>query len=245
MTSWVWRLRVLGAVVLTALAVAGCGVRTVVDVTARTGGDAAVTVAVEFTGEVADLLQQQPDLLAELTATVQSRTETTPHVRTDQGAVHVVADVPVDVLTQSGAVTGVSQVEVTEHGDLTQVAVELRDVPELLTAIEQATANQPDAGAVAATMADTTELVVQVTFPGKLSEPPATVGIRNDQLNVDERTVTVTRTASQAATGAVLVVGNPVAPFNWTWVVLGGAAAAAAGAVVWAVRRDRDGPTSW
>lgn len=239
------RILLLGAaVVLSAATLTSCTARTEVNVTVRAVDAADVVIAAEFTAEAAAVLHAQPDTLAELTATFAERTGSEPEVTSSPTLVRVTAPVDYAHLTQAGGITGVGEVRLAAAGEDVQASVELRDAPDLREAVVAATASQPDAGAVSATMAQGTQLVLTLTFPGGLVGSPQLVGVSSSAMSVDGTSVTVVRSLDAAVAGAVVVTGDPQAPPPWLWIGGGSLAAVVACAAVVAYRRDQADPAT-
>lgn len=239
MRTWGVRAVTTGLAAAALLTLTACTARTDVDLTVRSAQSADVTISATFTDEAAEVLAADDSAMDELLATFEARTGRPPQVERTKEKVSVSAEVDYDHLRESGAVTGVSAVRLAPKGEDVQASVELRDTPDLLAALTSATATQPDAAAVASTMARSTHLVVSVTFPGGVHGDPAVVGVSSDAVSVDGGTVTVVRTADAATAGAVVVTGNPRTPTNWAWVAIGGAVVAVAAAAAVAARRDQ------
>jgi hypothetical protein len=233
------RWRRAGAVVAlaAALATGGCTGRAQVDVTVTSAATADVVMAVELTGDAAMVTNGDPAILDELVATVASRTGTTPQVDSSPDLVRVSAPVAYAELTASAAVTGVSQITLTPDGDRVRARVSLTGAPDLLAAVQAATAGEPDADALAATLARSTLLVLTVRFPGGVSDWSVT-GSGGDAAHLEGDTVTVSRVAADAGAGLVDVTGDPRRPVNVTLLVVGSFAVLVAGAGMWARRRD-------
>lgn len=224
------------------VALGGCTARTEVALTVRAADAADVVISASFTGEAAQVMHSQPEILEELVATFEDRTGATPAVSSDSELVHVEAKVDYAHLTQSGSITGVGEVRLASSGQDVQASVELRDAPDLATAIQSATASQPDAGAVYATMAQGTQLAVSVTFPGGITGQPQLIGVSASALEVTGTTATVVRSLDDAASGAVVVVGDPNAPLPWLWIGAGGVLIVVGTAAAIAYRKDQSDP---
>lgn len=234
MRRWVRGALAVVAVVL----LAGCTGRAQVDVTVRSARGADVTVAVELTGDAAAVTHGDRAVLDELVALVAERTGTEPRVQSSAELVRVSAPVRYDALTASADVTGVAGVVLAADGDLVRARVSLTGAPGLLAAVQAASADQPDADALARTLARSTLLVVTVRFPGGVDSWTVT-GSGQDATAATGDVVTVSRVAADAGLGLVEVTGDPREPVNVPLAVVGALVVLVAGAAAWARRRDR------
>lgn len=234
-----WR---AAAAVLTILALAGCTARTSVHVTVRSAQTAEVVLAVELTGEAAQVVSADAQALEELVGTVESRTGTSADVDTSEDRVRVSATTGYDELANSADVTGVAGLRLAPEGDRVRAELALSDAPELLAALAAATAGQPDADALAATLARSTLLEVTVRFPGGIAQGWQAVGLDDEAVTVDGDTLTVVRAADQAGQGTVVVTGDPSEQVNLTLVAIAGVVVLVAIAAAWARRKDAADP---
>lgn len=234
--------RSLALAAVAVLAVTGCTARTSVDLTVRSAQSADVVVSADFTDEAAAVLHEQPAILDELIETFRSRTGAAPQVTSSAERVRVRADVAYEDLADAGTVTGIGEIRLTGSERDVQAAVELRDAPDLSEAVRAATETQPDAGAVFATMAKGTQLVVTITFPGGLDGEPQLVGIPAASAESSRTAVTIIRSLADAGPGAVVVKGDPTTPPPWAWIGGGSLIVLLGVAVFIAHRRDTADP---
>lgn len=219
---------------LMVMALAGCtsDVTTTFAVTSPT--QATVVTEVAFTGDAAIVLSKDDSTLAELVAVFTTRLGTKPHVEVHNDSVVVSTTLAYADLAKVSDLTGVRAARLSPSGDLVQITVDVSGAPRVVEAITKAAASEPEPQAVTTTMLKTTHLVTRVSFAGGITT--ASTSAKVGALSTGRHVATLTRTAADSNSTALVVTGKPDAN-RWLWMLGGALVALAAGGAL--LRRRR------
>jgi len=166
-----------------------------------------VSVLVEFEGDIARTLRDDPQSLSSLETKLSQMAR---DIETREvGASYIIRPDAAE-LKSAGMVNGVGDVSIVRTGSRVEVLVETVEPTELKEAIAAAVQGEPDAGALEATMLENTFLEVQIVFQGEVIEYNGGI--------VDGSAVRYRASTKDWATGTLVAKGRDGGRSVWPWV---------------------------
>jgi hypothetical protein len=197
------RLRTLVAVSVIALLAAGCQaqVSTTIEITSPTAS--AITAQATFSGEIATYLEANPAASLAVAKLFTEYAHTQPTISQTSSTLSFSTQLSYAQLTAAAGVLGVASARLTPAtGPDSTLRADLVPPTKLQAAITTGIASQPDAAALAATMARLTTVSLVVDFPGGVSSASSGVIVSGNSASY-------TTTLANASSHTITVTGNP------------------------------------
>lgn len=227
------------ATLATVVALGACEAEAGTQIEVRSATETVISAVVEFRGQAADAVEDQPATAAALEKAFASRVGAIPEHSRDGDTLRYHARLTYPQLVASADVLGVSSAAVAASGKDVALTVVLAQPEGLAEAVRQAVASQPDGASLADTMLATTSVSVRVSFSGGVSSAVFTpTGAAPEALTTSGTTLVLDQPLDTFRPGTLVVTGDPKAPLLSTGRALAvGLVLVATVGLVWRRRR--------
>lgn len=220
------RLKPLLALSVLVLMLAGCQTSVTTQMKVTSAHQAEVTAVLELRDEAAEAVHRSPELSTRLQNLFRAKAGDVS-VKDSASSIRFSALLNPDKLAETGSLTGVNALEISDSGSKDVTAkVTMVSPTDLLVAIR----GYEDKAAVTPMLENTT-IAIEVTFPGGVSKATGPA------VTTSGPTARSAQPLSDFAPGVMEVSGNPEAPSNYTSVVLVALVLVGLFAGAWLLRR--------